>query len=145
MVKKSIAMALLVVMVAWAEMALAPMLVMHAWHMHSAREISEHAAAHHHAMAADHPCCPKIGKTGNAPPLEFAASGLPCQDEHRLCLLQGSHNVPAPVSAGRPLSQEIAIAEIAESTPAQADSHVSPMTAVAPGPPPGLLDMVLRV
>ena len=41
MFKKSIAAALLVVMVAWAEMALAPMLAMHAGHVHPAREMPD--------------------------------------------------------------------------------------------------------
>ena len=61
MLKKSIATALLVVMVAWAEMALAPMFLMHAGHVHAAHEMSEHRAAHHHVMPAGHPCCPGLG------------------------------------------------------------------------------------
>ena len=145
MLKKSIAAGLLVVMVAWAEMALAPMFAMHVWPVHPAREMSEHMAAHHHAMPAGHPCCPGLGKAANAAALEFAASSLPCQDQHRCCFLQGPQSVPAPVSAGRELSREIASAEIAEFSPTPAEWHVSPATAVAPGPPPGRLGMVLRV
>lgn len=146
MLKKSIAAGLLVVMVAWAEMAVAPMFVMHVWPVHPAREMSEHMAVHHHrAMPAGHPCCPGLGKTENAAPLEFAASSLPCQDQHRCCFLQGPQSVPAPVSAGRGLSREIASATIAEFSPTHAEWHISPATAVAPGPPPGLLGMVLRV
>jgi hypothetical protein len=144
MLKKSIAVALLMVMVAWAEMALAPMVLMHALRVHPARDMSEHKAAHHHVMPAGHPCCPGLGKTENTAPLEFAASSLPCQDEHRCCFPQGPQSVPAPVSAR--LSREIAPAEIAELSPAHdAESHVSPATTVALGPPPGLLGMVLRV
>ncbi len=143
MLKKSIAAALLVVMVAWAEMALAPMFIMHALHVHPAREMAEHQATHEHAMPAGHPCCPKLGKSENAAPLEFAAGSLPCQDEHRCCFRQGPQSVPAPASAG--FSREIAPARTAELSPAQAESQVSPATAIAPGPPPGLLGMVLRV
>ncbi len=148
MVKKSIAAALLVIMVAWAEMAMAPMLAMHVWPGHTAREMAAHMAAdmaHHHAMPAGHPCCPKISKTEAAAPIEFAAGSLPCQDEHRCCFLQGPQNVPAPVSATHNLSREIAPTEVVEFIPIFAESHVSPTTAAAPGPPPGLLDMVLRV
>ncbi len=145
MVKKSIAAALLVAMVAWAEMALAPMFLMHAGHVHPAREVAEHMAAHHHVMPVGHLCCPGPGKTGETAPVEFAAVSLPCQEQHRCCFLQGPQNPPAPVSSRYRLSQEIAAAEITQLSPAQAESHVTPATAVVPGPAPGLLGMVLRV
>ncbi|MGA2203847.1 MAG: hypothetical protein ABSG40_17995 [Terriglobales bacterium] len=146
MLKKSIATALLVVMVAWAEMTLAPMFLMHAGHVHPAHEMSEHRAAHHHVMPAGHPCCPGLSKSENAAALEFAASGLPCQDEHRCCFRQGPQSVPAPVSAGNRFSRDIAPAEIGELNPAlNVVPHFSPAAAIAAGPPPGLLGMVLRV
>lgn len=145
MLKKSIATALLVAIMAWAEMAMAPMFLMHAGHVHPVREIAEHKGAHHHIMPAGHPCCPGLGKTGNAAPLEFAASSLPCQDPHRCCFLPDPQSVPAPVSAGDRLSRDVAPAEIAELNPAHAaKSHVSPATAVALSPPPSLFGMVLR-
>jgi hypothetical protein len=148
MFKKSIAAALLMVMAAWAEMALAPMLFMHSGHVH-AREMAEPisgqaAAHHHHAMPARYPCCPGIGKTENTALIEFAAGTVPCQNEHRCCFQQGPQNVPAPVNAR--VSREIAPAAIAEINPDHdAESHVSPATAVAPGPPPGKFGMVFRV
>jgi len=152
MLKKSIAAALLVAMVAWAEMAMAPMLAMHAGHVHPAREMAESVvrqmAAHHHVMpAGHHPCCPGLGKTASdRARLEFAASSMPCQDQHRCCFLQGPQSVPAPASAGDKLSRDVTPAEIAGLIPSSdAKSHASPATAVAPGPPPGLLDMVFRV
>ncbi len=146
MLKKSIAAALLVAMMAWAEMALAPMFLMHSGHVHAAREIPEAMAAHHrHVMPAGHPCCPGLGKIENTAALEVAASSLPCQDEHRCCFRQGPLNVPAPGSAGHRLSREIAPAEIAELSPPLAESHASPATAVAPGSPPGQFGMVLRI
>src|ERR1019366_5235329 len=149
MLKKSIAAALLMVMVAWAEMALAPMFLMHAGHVHAAGEMSEHVAAdhgaaHHHVMPAGHPCCPGLGKTENTAPIEFAPGALPCQDEHRCCFQQGPQSVPAPVSSR--FAREIAPAEIAELSPAHdAESQVFPAAEVAPGPPPGQFGMVLRV
>ena len=143
MVKKSIAATLLVVLVAWAEMALAPMLAMHVWHVHPASEMSENMARN--AMPAGHPCCPRISKTESMVALEFAASSLPCQYQHRCCFSQGPQSVPAPVSAKQGSSQGIAPATIAALSPSLAESRVSPPTAVAPGPPPGLLGMILRV
>jgi hypothetical protein len=151
MLKKSIAAALLVVVMAWAEMALAPMLFMHAGHVHAASEMSESVAgqmaAHHHGMPAGnrHACCPGIGKTENTALLEFAASSQPCQDDHRCCFQQGPQNVPAPVRGGDRLSRDIAPPEIAEFSLAHAESYAFPTTAIALGPPPGLLGMVLRV
>ncbi|MFI5102638.1 MAG: hypothetical protein ACHP9V_04605 [Terriglobales bacterium] len=145
MVKKSIAAALLVFIVAWVEMAMAPMLAMVAGHVHPEREMAEHIA-HHHAMPAGHACCPSptTSKTEDAVLLEFAAGSLPCQDEHRCCFRQGPQSLPAPVS-GQRLSQEIALIEIAELGSDEARSQVFPMAAVTLGPPPGLLGMVLRV
>jgi hypothetical protein len=145
MAKKSIAAALLMVMVAWAEMSLAPMFLMAAGHVPPSPGVAGHKTAGHHVMPTGHPCCPRISNTENAASLVFAVSSLPSQDEHRCCFLQGPNNVPAPVSVGKRLARGIALAEVAELVPLQAESHVSPMTAVAPGPPPGLLDMVLRV
>ncbi|MFY9662315.1 MAG: hypothetical protein WAJ97_16960 [Terriglobales bacterium] len=149
MLKKYISVALLVTMVAWAEMALAPMLVMHAGHVHTAGAMAgpmaEAMAAHHHAMPAGHPCCPGLSKTENTAPIEFAAGSLPCQDEHRCCFRQGPLNVPAPLNAGHRFSRDIAPAEVAELIPPRAEPYASQATAVTPGPPPALLGMILRV
>src|ERR1700692_3295831 len=105
MVKKSIAAALLVAMVAWAEMALAPMLAMPA-HMLPGIDSVEHAVMH--AVPAGHPCCPKISTTNNSEeqaPVAFGSSSLPFQDEHRCCFRQSPQSVPAPVSAQQRLTQ----------------------------------------
>src|SRR5260370_24162064 len=99
MVEEAIAAALLVAMAAWAEMTMAPMILMHAGQVHPAREMAEHKAAHHHVMPAAHRCCPGFRNTEDTVPLEFAASGLPCQEQHRCCFQQGPHSVPAPASA----------------------------------------------
>lgn len=148
MFKKSIAAALLMVILVWAEVALAPMILMRAGHLHQAREIpghvAQHLTAHHHTMPAGHPCCPGIGKTETAPPSEFAANSSPCQNERSCCSQPGPQSVPAPVRTRS--SQQIAPAQIAElSSDRDAESHTSPPTALAPGPPPGQFGMILRV
>jgi hypothetical protein len=146
MVKKSIAAALLVVMVVWVEVALAPMLPMHLWGEHAAPAMTASMPAHHHhGGSAEHACCPKVSHTENAPPVEFAASSLPCMDAHRCCFLQGPQNPPTPVKAGDGISQDMAPAEMAEVRPVSGESQGFSVTRVAPGPPPGLLGMVLRV
>jgi len=149
MMKKSIAAVMLVTMVAWAEMAMAPMILMHAGHVHAVVEMAEHVAAHrgaahHHVMLAGHACCPGLGNLENTVLLVFAASGLPCQGQHRCCFQQGPQSVPAPASSRHRLSQEIAPAEIAQLSLTHAESHVS-SAAVALGPPPSLLGMVSRI
>jgi hypothetical protein len=147
MLKKSISAALVVVMMAWVEMAVAPMLAMHVWYGHPAHEMAANMAGHYHhdAMPAEHPCCPKIRKTENTVLLEFAASSLPCQDQHRCCFLRGPQNLPAPVNAGQKHSQEISLEEIAELAPAPIRARIPPETQVSSGSPPELLGMILRV
>jgi hypothetical protein len=146
MLKKSIAAALLVVMLVWAEMAMAPMFLMQAGHVHAALQMPEHQAVHHHhAMPAGLPCCPGLHGVESTAPIEIAAGGLPCQDEHECCFRQGPQNIPAPVSAGRSFSREMSPAQIAELRPALSESRVSPLSVAAPGSPPGLFGMVLRI
>ncbi|MFY9646773.1 MAG: hypothetical protein WAK29_16450 [Terriglobales bacterium] len=144
MFKKCIAGALLVVVVAWAEMALAPMFIMQVWHVHPAREVAEHMAGHHHAMPVSHPCCPGIHTTASVAPFQFAAENLPCQDEHRCCFRQGPLSVPVPVRAGRGISPAISSGEVAELR-LPATSNDFSATVAVPGPPPGLLGMVQRI
>jgi hypothetical protein len=151
MLKKSFAAALLVAMMAWAEMAMAPMFVMQLWHTHAGREMSANMAARHRVMAASHPCCPGIskpgvGKTEEVAILDFGATSPPCGDEHRCCFRQGPLNVPAPVGARTKLSQNATPAEIAALDLARdAEPHFSSPTAIALGPPPNLLGMVRRI
>jgi hypothetical protein len=148
MVKKSIAAALLVAMVAWAEMALAPMLAMPA-HVLPAVVSVEHAAMHSHAMPAGHPCCPKISATNNSEeqaPVELGSSRLSYQDEHRCCFRQGPQSVPAPLSAQQRLSQATASAETTEIMPVGgSESRLFSEIQFALGPPPSAMNMVLRV
>lgn len=145
MLKRYISAALVVVLMAWAEMAMAPMLAMQVRHMHPAHEMDAHMTAHHHAMPAGHPCCPRIRKNENAAPIEFAASSLPCQDEHRCCILQGPQSLPAPVETGQKFAQDISLEKIVELTPAPADARISVEPKLTPGPPPEMFGMILRV
>jgi hypothetical protein len=146
MMKKSIAAALLVVMVVWAEMALAPMFIMQVWHVNPGREMSDRMAAHHHAMPPGHPCCPGISKAEQVAAPEFAATSPPCQDEHRCCFRQGPLSVPAPVSARNRVSRDAAPAQIAELSLAHdTGSYLFSSTVILLSPPPSLLGMILRV
>ena len=153
MVKKSIAAALLVVMVAWAEMALAPMLAMPA-HMLPAIVTpaiitAGHSAMHDHAMPAGHPCCPKIGmpnKSDEQVAFEFGSSRLPYQDQHRCCFRQGPQSLPTPVSSQPRLSQGTASAETAEIRSARdSESLIFSGIQFALGSPPSTMSKVLRV
>lgn len=156
MLKKSIATALLVAMVAWIELALAPMFIMHVWHVQPAAEVAGHMAAHlaapQHAMPAGHVhrghlCCPGPS-TGdaNTHPFEIASSSLPCQAEHRCCFQQGPQNVPVPVSASRGDSRNIANVGASELSTLQNEQfQVSLTTAAITGPPPGIFGVILRI
>lgn len=134
------------VMMAWAELVLAPMLFMHGGPIHGAREMAKDVAQHEHAMPAGHhhPCCPAIGKTENVAPIEFAAGSSPCDDEHRCCFRQGPQNVPAPVTTR--VSRKVAQAEVvAAGAFHTVESYLSPAILAAAGPPPDQFGMVLRV
>ena len=146
MLKKSIAAALLMVMMAWAELVLAPMLFMHGGPIHGASQMSKQMASHEHSMPAGHhhACCPAIGKTESAAPIEFAAGGSPCDDEHRCCFRQGPQSVPAPITSR--VSRDLAPVELAVTGPSHTDeSDLPPTLLAAPGSPPGQFGMVLRV
>ena len=145
MVRKFITGTLLVVMVAWAEMSLAPMLAMHILHARPGHEMAANMAAHHQDMPVGHPCCPKIGRGQSAVSLQLAASSLPCQDEHRCCFLRGPQNLPAPVNAGQGPGQEVALAEAAELSALLTESHIFLAPVSTPGPPLAAFGMVLRV
>lgn len=146
MMKKSIAAALLMVITAWAEMALAPMLLMHGGSTHAASEMAMPVADHAHAMPAGHhhPCCPAIGKAESVAVVEFAAGSSPCDDEHRCCFRQAPQSVPAPVSSR--VSSELAEAELAAAGPEPTvESYLAATELVAAGTLPDQFGMVLRV
>src|SRR5215470_10712422 len=146
MAKKFIAAALLLTTMAWAELALAPMLLMHVWHHQAPPAMPARMASHHHhAEAATHPCCPGLHRAVVAP-LELSASGIPCSDEHRCCFRQAPPNVPAPTGAKNDRSSDLAQAQIALT---DFSPNLQPTTPVAASaavrPPPLISGMVLRV
>lgn len=102
MAKRATAAVLLFSVLVWAEMALAPMLAMHAGHMRASHEMAadmpaEHSA--HHTQPQEemnHPCCPPAHKQTSANTLEFTAGAPPCGDPHSCCFRQGPQSVPAP-------------------------------------------------
>ena len=152
MAKKAIATVLLLVLTAWAEMTLAPMLAMHAGHMRPGHEMAADMpmphAAHHHgdqqATSKGRPCCPTLHQPDDANLLELVSDAPPCGDPHNCCFSQGPQSVPAPVTV-RPTHQ-IAPTEMAALSqvpaPAPQDSRA---TTISTGPPPSLFGTILRV
>ena len=115
MAKKVVAGVLLLAIAAWAEMALAPMLAMHA-HAHPGRtlvaELSSRHAPNHHGVAAEqvakHACCPPVVRIETEGMVELVAESSGCQDSHRCCFRQGPQSVPAPVSEDQQLRPQVA-------------------------------------
>ena len=154
MARKSIALALLIGIAAWAELALAPMLPMHAGHMRPGHEMAPdmpHANHHHGApngsdqTAGQMPCCPGLHHPEPAVVLEIASAMQGCDDPHSCCFRQGPQSVPAATDVQK-LSRElapVAIIEVSNALP-----RVTPIVAdsiPAFSPPPDVLGMILRV
>jgi len=153
MAKKAIAVMLLVAMMAWAEMALAPMLAMHAGHMRPGHEMAAdmpahhgHNAAHRQAKAEGLPCCPGFHKAQPEVAM-IAITGAPaCDDPHSCCFRQGPQSVPAPVRDAQKLSREIAPTVVAKLTPACHTARiVSRDCALELSPPADVFGMILRI
>ena len=154
MAKKAVAAVLLVAMVAWAEMTLAPMLAMHAGHIRPRHEMApdmpaERAAADHHAEHASmsgHPCCPGLHQPENAADLTLTTGAPPCEDPHSCCFRQGPQSVPAPASDIQRLAREMAPAVAVEINPERGTAKNALRDSVpALLPPPDLFGMTLRV
>jgi hypothetical protein len=153
MAKKAIAAMLLVAMAAWTEMAMAPMLVMHAAHMRPGHEMAadmpaEHAGHHHgeHAQMAGHPCCPGLHKAEPEAMLALTASTPACDDPHSCCFRQGPQSVPAPASNVQKLVRDIALTGAAKVSPTvEAAERAIDNKAFAFRPPPDLFGVTLRV
>jgi hypothetical protein len=156
MVKKAIAAMLLVTMAAWAEMALAPMLAMHAGHMRPGHEMAADMphGTHHHAaqhaepaqMDSHRPCCPGLHEAEPAIVLEIASTAPGCDDPHSCCFRQGPQSVPAPVSDVQKMAREMAPATVVEITPVRpAANGAIPDRVLAVSPPPDVFGMTLRV
>jgi len=154
MVRKVIAVVLLVAMGAWAEMALAPMLAMHAGHMRPGHELaadmpanhSHHHSEHQQARALALPCCPDPHQAQPEAAL-IAADGAPaCDDPHNCCFRQDPQSVPAPMRDVQKLSREIAPAAVVQLPPAREAAGFAPHdSALELSPPPDVHGMILRV
>jgi hypothetical protein len=163
MAKKAIASVLLVAMMAWAEMALAPMLAMHAGHMLPGHEMAadmpperdahHHAAMHHAAQVAEpeqmnsgRTCCPAVHKAEPEVVLELSAGTWGCDDPHSCCFQQGPQSVPVPARDVQKLTRDVAPVVVAEVNPAQpAMKRTVGNSALAVSPPPDVFGMILRV
>jgi len=153
MAKKAIAAVLLVTMAAWAEMAMAPMLAMHAGHMRPGHEMAadmpaEYATHHHteHAQMPGHPCCPGLHRAEPEDVLVLRAGDPACDDPHSCCFRQGPQSVPAPVRDLQKLAREMVPAGAAIVRPAVvAAERAIGNEDLAFRPPPDVFGMPLRV
>ena len=162
MAKKAPAAVLLLVIAAWAEMTMAPMLAMHTGHMLPGHEMAadmpaEQSAhpAHHHSglqnsedaqMAAGRPCCPALHKMEPAEVLEVVSGAPACDDPHSCCFRQGPQNMPAPARDVQRLAREMTPAAAVEINPERGTArnavHSSALTLHSP---PDVFGMTLRV
>lgn len=143
MVRRFIAAGLLLVVAAWAEFLLAPMLVMHAMSVAPAQELTQ-PAGHHHAGTSTHPCCPRVHPVPVAPLIELAASGFPA-GTHRCCFQPGPQSAPTTARDGHRQSKD---AELPNATamnpPSPAFPRLSLVHDIAQSPP-STSGVILRV
>jgi len=153
MAKKAIAVVLLAAMVAWAEMALAPMLAMHAGHMRPGHEMAtdmpahhRHDAEHQQAKAEGLPCCPGFHKAQPKAALVAVAGSPACDDPHSCCFRQGPQSVPAPLRDAQRLTRDVTPAVLAQSPPVRAAARTVPDdSALELSPPADVFGMILRI
>ncbi len=148
---------LLLAIGAWAEMALAPMLLMHAAHMRPGHEMAADMAthaSHHHASAemASRPCCPEHGGPEHhgiksAIEVSWLISDAPaCDDPHNCCFRQGPQSVPAPASDLQQLARDTAPASRLFLDPPDSNTKdVVDEAALALRAPPDVFGVILRV
>lgn len=155
MAKKAIAVFLLVVIAAWAEMTMAPMFAMHAGHMRPGHEMAAdmpppHAgpnqAGHGKVMPDGRPCCPGLHKMGPVVAFEVVSGSPACDDPHSCCFRQGPQSMPAPVRGVQSLAREMAPAVAVEVNPERGAARRAVGDSVlALRPPPDVFGMTLRV
>ncbi|MGA9529182.1 MAG: hypothetical protein WBS24_13800 [Terriglobales bacterium] len=156
--KKAIAAVMLFAIAAWAEMAMAPMLIMHTGHMRSGHEMAadrpaEHHAHHHaapnhaeNAGMAAHACCPRLHRAEFETVVALSAGTPACDDSHSCCFRQSPQSVPSRASDAQKLVRELASSDIARANPATlAVAHVIDNTRFSLRPPPDEFSMFLRV
>jgi hypothetical protein len=157
MAKKAIAAMLLLVVAAWAEMALAPMLLMRAGHMlpgHTmagagAEQDTRQTQAHHHAQqaqAAALPCCPELHKREPGAALVWIAGAPNCDDSHSCCYRRGPQSVPAPVRDVQRLGRELApAAAMKVNLPVESETKVAGSSLLGFRPSADAFGMTLRI
>lgn len=152
--KRAMAAILLVVITAWAEMTLAPMLVMHSGHMVPRQQIAgdmapTHAGHHHDRELAQGPgrrCCPGLRKLEAMDLLEVVSDSPACADPHGCCFRQGPQSVPAPAREAQKLAREMAPAAAAGIGQVSVPERRTVRDSVlAVSPPPDSFGMTLRV
>src|ERR1700722_2529952 len=135
MAKKAITAMLLVAMVAWAEMALAPMLAMQAGRMrpgHAMAVVMPPEHAHHHAAMhpagqvaegaptnSGRPCCPGVHTAQPEVVLELSAGLFGCEDPFSCCFQQGPQSIPIPARDVQKLTRDMTPVVVAELDPVQ--------------------------
>lgn len=159
MAKKATAAVLLLIVAAWAEMTIAPMLAMHAGHMRPGQEMAadiavEHSAHHHSASSqsedaqtnAERPCCPGHHKMEPADVLEVVSGAPACDDPHNCCFRQGPQSIPAPARDVQRLGREMTLAAAVETIPEPgADNSAAWSSPSSSASPPQVSGMTLRV
>lgn len=152
MAKKATAGVLLFVIVAWAEMTMAPMIAMHAGHMRPGHEMASDMppghAAHHHSQAAQNasmPCCPGLHRTDQNDVLAVVSGAPACDDPHSCCFRQGPQNIPAPARDVQQFSPGLALAVLDISPSSSAAKHPVRERTPELSPPPDIFGMILRV
>jgi hypothetical protein len=157
MAKRLTAAVMLLVIGAWAEMALAPMLLMHAALMRPRHQAAANMSAHssnHHApveMAAHSRCSGQHGPEhpGVEPVIEVSpllADAPLCDDPHNCCFRQGPQSVPAPASDLQQLARKIAPASRLFLDPLNTESEKFVDEGALPlRAPPNIFGVILRV
>ena len=146
-------MVLLVAIAAWAEMALAPMLAMHAGHMRPGHEMAAdmpahngHHAQHQQAKAEGLPCCPGFHKAQPEATLMVSAGAPACDDPHSCCFRQGPQSVPGPVRDAQKVTRDITPTIVADLAPACETERIPLHDSVLEsGSPTEAFGMILRI
>jgi hypothetical protein len=156
--KKAIALVLALVVAAWSEMAVAPMLAMHAGHMLAGHEMAADMPspqhAHHHAQLSaeqaqgnsHRPCCPGLRGAQTVIVIEVVSAAPGCDDSDSCCFRQGPQSVPAAADSVQNLRRDATPAPAVEAMavrPVVKQSFNRSLVAISP--PPDVFGMTLRV
>ena len=152
MAKKAIAALLLIVVAAWAEMVMAPMLAMRVHHMDARQEITANKPArqagdHHaeHVRMAGHSCCPGIHGAEPEAAIQLTAGAPPCADPHSCCFQQGPQSVPVPARVNLAREMTPVVKTTVSSRVEEEASYTIDNDFSALRPPPDIFGMTLRI